>query len=536
MPMNLSQIKEKYYSDIDDADFQWIVGADPTYRTEKPEKKGRYTMWLLNLFRSGSLTRENDYKATQYLRTFDRCKQRLEQKDIGQYRSLPDLYDAVKPYLDSDEPISRKELKAEEATKVYEDDEWMVVVPHTWDASKLYGSHTQWCTASRYSNSYFLQYTRLGELYINIRKATQEKYQMFATGREKYYQYCFDATDRQVSAENIGLTAGLQEYYNTHFTFGQRLFRAPEFEQVGLDRYRSVDGVEAMKVVPLNWSRVCQIEQKDGARYLYRQGHPLFSLAGVDAVRNHSARLQLLWRNKQCSLLDTDLVEHSDSEYLAQHLRYSSGLTPVLTQKGANYIDEQGRLAFGDYNFRECGQFSEGLAPVVTVAGVRRYINEKCEVVLAFENANVGRHDPFHNGWAQIRERNSFNLIDHDGNRLLPNNVKEIEKFETNGVALVNYGDGGLALVDWRGSEIAPGMRFRKVYPFRAGMARVMLKDGTWNYLQADGNLLLKRGVDVAFDFSPATLVAEIRTYRGTNYVNTDGQLLFPKWQRNAKV
>ena len=50
-----------------------------------------------------------------------------------------------------------KELK-NQAQKLYEDDDVLVVKPNTYAASCYYGANTKWCTTTKDSSHYFRQY------------------------------------------------------------------------------------------------------------------------------------------------------------------------------------------------------------------------------------------------------------------------------------------------------------------------------------------------------------------------------------------
>ena len=174
---SLADVYQKYYNQIPEDEFNQIVAADPT---SGDDKMGKYSKWLLALYTSGNLKLEDLYKATEYLTTFHKYKQKLDRKDIGQYKSLPDLYNAIEPYSDNTKAASHKEeiRKIKEgAEKVYEDNEWLVIIPHTKAAAIEYGKGTQWCTAATESYNYFEHYNNQGPLYININKKTGDKYQ-----------------------------------------------------------------------------------------------------------------------------------------------------------------------------------------------------------------------------------------------------------------------------------------------------------------------------------------------------------------------
>lgn len=206
----LDEIYEKYYNNIPKEDFIKIVGADPTSNMEK-SKMGKYSKWLLWLYGNGGLKLEDLYKATDDLKIFHRYKAKLDKKDIGQYNSLDELFNAVEPYSDNKIAASKGEeirrTKLEGAEKVYEDDEWMVVVPKTEEAAKFYGKNTRWCTAADWDNR-FEGYNKQGPLYININKKTNRKYQFHFETKQ-----FMDERDQPVTNGSVGLSDGLINYY-----------------------------------------------------------------------------------------------------------------------------------------------------------------------------------------------------------------------------------------------------------------------------------------------------------------------------------
>jgi hypothetical protein len=65
-----------------------------------------------------------------------------------------------------------KELE-KQVIKLYDDDEWSVVIPLSYEASKTYGANTKWCTTQeRHWNDYYKTYKLI---YIQNKK-TNEKY------------------------------------------------------------------------------------------------------------------------------------------------------------------------------------------------------------------------------------------------------------------------------------------------------------------------------------------------------------------------
>lgn len=214
---SLSDIYDKYYKDIPmDVYDEIVTHGDPTYNPNKPEKMGIYSKWLLQQYRNGTLKTEDLYKAKQYLAAFDKYKAQIGVRDIGQYRSLPQLYDAVGGYIENPgQSVSKSEqirnVKKNEAEKVYEDGRWLVVVPNTQEAACYYGKGTQWCTAATGSSNYFNYYNEQGPLFINIDKANNRKYQ-FHFETEQFMDERDDDIDTPIEDE-IGLTPELTRWY-----------------------------------------------------------------------------------------------------------------------------------------------------------------------------------------------------------------------------------------------------------------------------------------------------------------------------------
>ena len=206
---SLDDVHAKYYPSIQRDTFDRIVAADPTSGTDK---MGRYGKWLLRLYNGGGLKEEDLYKAKQYLSLFDKFKGRLERKDIGQYGSLPALCDAVRPFesgnISANNSEEERRIKANGVKRVYEDPEWLVVIPLTREAACLYGKGTKWCTAAEPSDNYFDDYNDKGPLYININRRDGRKYQIHFESKS-----FMDARDEKTNAEEAGFSEGLIKFY-----------------------------------------------------------------------------------------------------------------------------------------------------------------------------------------------------------------------------------------------------------------------------------------------------------------------------------
>jgi hypothetical protein len=197
---------EKVYSDTNK--FPYLKGnkeifdrIDAIYPKKGNQFNKGYFGFLYNLIKNNELKDEDSYKAKQYLALFDMNLGRIpkEKRNISQFKNLSDLYDAVSGFeRGSDEPQTKtqelKAIKEKEIERVYEDDEWKVLVPKTERASCLIGKGTQWCTAADRSNNMFDSYNNRGKLYVLINKGDDSKYQIHFEDEQ-----LMDSRDRPIS-------------------------------------------------------------------------------------------------------------------------------------------------------------------------------------------------------------------------------------------------------------------------------------------------------------------------------------------------
>lgn len=218
----LVDIKNKYYADIEDNIFNDIIKADPTYNTKKQDKMGKYTKWLLQLYRNNKIKFEDLYKATEYLNIFNKVYKELEYTDINKYTSLPQLFKAIQPYYNYKSNSEKINEIKQGADKVYEDDTWLIIIPRTKEASIYYGKGTQWCTAASKSNNYFDSYSKDGPLYININKQTGRKYQFHFESDQLMNEQDEEISTADIENSNIthgslcdiiGVTDGMYNFY-----------------------------------------------------------------------------------------------------------------------------------------------------------------------------------------------------------------------------------------------------------------------------------------------------------------------------------
>ena len=174
----IEEIK-KYFPNVPEEKFQQLVDLDPTYTGGK--NLGKFGKWILTLYNKGQLKDEDFYKVTEYLITFKNNLQKIQNKDIMSYKTLPDLAKAIQGYENQEDVSNRQQVRniKKDVKKVKETNEWLIISPKTEQSACYYGANTKWCTAGKNHNM-FDYYNDQGPIYIFINKLNNKKYQFHA--------------------------------------------------------------------------------------------------------------------------------------------------------------------------------------------------------------------------------------------------------------------------------------------------------------------------------------------------------------------
>ena len=196
----------KNYPAIEDYTLKTLLMSDPTFKqTDRGSYIGRYGVWIGNMYANGSIKLGGIPELKSALITYDKNKSQLP--NIKDCKSLSELIEWVKDLSDDFKPVRKQSDAKENLEKVYEDNEWVVYVPHSHTAARRGGEGTRWCTASE-DDFYYNMYSKQGPLYINVRKSDGAKYQFhFETDQ------FMDANDDPIGLNKIGLSDGLAEFY-----------------------------------------------------------------------------------------------------------------------------------------------------------------------------------------------------------------------------------------------------------------------------------------------------------------------------------
>lgn len=158
----------------------------------------KFLPWVVKMYSKGEFEYTDLGLVSSYLEKFIDNSRKLEKKDINSYKSLNELDKALKDIKDVKGSREAKRDAKSGAEKVYEDDKWVIIVPHTKEAAIQYGKGTKWCTAALNDNM-FDYYNSQGSLYIIINKQNPlEKYQ-FHLESDQYV----DTKDKEIDIKSF---------------------------------------------------------------------------------------------------------------------------------------------------------------------------------------------------------------------------------------------------------------------------------------------------------------------------------------------
>ena len=391
-------VRQKYYSDIPENDFWKIVRADPTSLQGK--RIGKYSKWLFRIYRDmvesvlkKRFVKEDLTKSTEYLKDFDRYKNRLSmsQRDINTYDSLSDLYLAIKSFRDTEKPITSRDIKSG-AEKVYEDERWLVVIPYTKEASCLYGANTQWCTAARKDNA-FKEYNENGYLYINIDKKNNCKYQFHFESNQ-----FMDETDNRIKSpilSTIGATDKLVDFYK-----------------------KCRDDVDVLKI---------------SSKYQF-----------IGNIKEYSyTRVKL---NGKYGFIDKNGKDVIPCNYDGASI-FNEGLAAIKLNGKWGFIDRDG-IEVIPHRYEEVYAFSEGFV-AIKLNGKWGFIDKSGREVIPCKYDGTYC---FTGGLGSVRLQDKFGFVNKEGIEAIPCKYDAVDDF-VNGIACVEL-NGGWGLIDNAGREV----------------------------------------------------------------------------------
>ena len=158
------------YPDMEDENFDFLVANQPAGSNNK------YLMWCCKQA-DELLANDPDPQGlrivTQAVRLFDANKQRLQKKDLNQYKDPAEVEAVVDELGGASKNQQSKQAKSD-TDVIYNDDHFIVLRPHTTEASCKYGVGTKWCIAATASRNYFHSYSSSNNKFYFVIDKTAE--------------------------------------------------------------------------------------------------------------------------------------------------------------------------------------------------------------------------------------------------------------------------------------------------------------------------------------------------------------------------
>ena len=157
---------KKKYPNYSDSAIKWLTNNDPS-------EDNKYIMWMADMLE----VEDFEDSILKAVNEFHKLKPRLpkDKRDLYSYKTVKGLQDELDKLSDFSKRQQKKAVKKKGADIVFENDEVVVLIPKTHEASCYYGSNTKWCTAWKNNSSHFEKYLGEVTLYYILPKDGGEK-------------------------------------------------------------------------------------------------------------------------------------------------------------------------------------------------------------------------------------------------------------------------------------------------------------------------------------------------------------------------
>ena len=505
-----------------------LLMADPTAsQNDRGSFAGKYGVWIGNIYANGGIKPGDAPELKSALFTYDKNKTQLPQ--IKDCKSLSELIGWVKDLSDDFKPVRKQSKSRADLEKVYEDNEWVVYVPHSHAAARRGGEGTHWCTASE-NPEYYNYYTSDGPLYINIRKSDGAKFQFHFESSQ-----FMDANDEEIKLRNIGLSEGVINFYTKIKPWFRALIIYDYVEKfcdgfagVELDEKSNFINTEG-QLLSKQWfdnvyefhEGVAKVRMDDNFNFINTKGR-LLSKRWFGYAEDFSNGLSRVFLKNKCNFMNTE-GQFLSRQWFEQAESFEGGLSMVKLNGKCNFIDTKGVFLSNQW-FDRVGGFINGLA-YVKLDGKYNYINKEGQLL---SKQWFDSQWEFCNGFARVMLNGKCNFIDKSG-RILSNQWFDRMGDFRNGFAIVELDDKQNMIKS--DGQILSNQWFDDMYQFFEGFAIVVL-NRKCNFINTDGQLLSKQWFDNVNDFHYGVARIGLNGKRGT--IDTEGNITLDESKHSA--
>lgn len=185
--ISITDVKEKYKEDLNIDLLELLKKYDPSAQSKSSQFK--FTKWLVSCTNEMANLRktiiedyidwlENDFNKDT--KDFDELIKdgfiKGKDSDVFKYKSVESFTEV----LEKAKQMRDLKKREKEFLKYFENEDYLIGVPLTYEASKTYGSNTKWCTASNDRRDHFDSYSKNCLLYmISKRNHQKETYGVY---------------------------------------------------------------------------------------------------------------------------------------------------------------------------------------------------------------------------------------------------------------------------------------------------------------------------------------------------------------------
>ena len=369
----------KNHPDIEGYALKTLFMSDPTFKeTNRGLFVGKYGVWIGNMYVNGNIKLGDIPELKAALITYNKNKSQLP--SINDCKSLSELISWVKDLSDDFKPIRRQSNAKENLEKVYEDNEWIVYVPHSHAAARRGGEGTRWCTASE-NDYYYNYYSKQGPLYINIRKSDGAKFQFHFESN-----LFMDSNDKPVILYEIGLSEGVVDLYakiDPIFKFRLKFDWIGDFNEgfaiVRINNKWNFINTEG-RILSNQWFNiawnfsegVARVELNDKVNFINTEGQ-LLSNKWFDVAGNFYEGFARVKLNGKYNLISIDGKLLSEKGF-DDTCDFHDGFAIVRINNKFNFVNINGQLLLSEQWFDSVGNFNDGFA-TIKLNGQYNFIN-----------------------------------------------------------------------------------------------------------------------------------------------------------------
>jgi hypothetical protein len=186
------------------------------YGFKKEDLKLKSNQEIINIFKV--ISDYFGYNNFNVIKKFIELNERklIVNNDLTSYKTFDEL--ELQMSLASLKLIDKEMQK--QVQKLYETDEWLVIKPLSFLASKKYGSSTKWCTTNEDNPEYYLKYSRRGILIYCINKISGDKVAAFKSLDESYEKETsfWNLVDQRIDSLESGLPNEVMILIKNEFT------------------------------------------------------------------------------------------------------------------------------------------------------------------------------------------------------------------------------------------------------------------------------------------------------------------------------